>query len=104
MANQADMGDWTKDWRAMQEQMMGAWTKALAQAGGQPQMPPLTQGFEMWSKLFGGNETGNDTLDRAIAGSKQFVAFMQSALERAAGTGGDFGLAGARPPKGSGPD
>jgi polyhydroxyalkanoate synthase subunit PhaE len=91
MANQAGANDWTKDWRAMQEQFTSAWTNAIAQAGGQSQTPPLAQGFEMWTKLFGGAQTGNDTLDRAVAGSKQFVAFMQSALERAAGKGADAG-------------
>lgn len=90
-----DARDWSKDWRAMQEQFMGAWNNALAQASGKaqmpqmPQMPPLHEGFEMWSKLFGGNETGNEVLDRAVASSKQFVAFMQGALERAGGKGAD---------------
>lgn len=89
MANQPDALDWTKDWRAMQEQFTSAWTNAIAQAGGQSQMPPLNQGFEMWTKLFGGTQTGNETLDRAVAGSRQFVSFMQSALDRANGKGGD---------------
>lgn len=90
-----DARDWSKDWRAMQEQFMGAWNNALSQASGKaqmpqmPQMPPLHEGFEMWSKLFGGNDTGNDVLDRAVASSKQFVAFMQAAIDRASGSGGD---------------
>src|SRR5690242_11409412 len=84
-----DARDWSKDWRAMQQQFMSSWTDALKQAGGQPKMPPLHEGFDMWSKLFGGAETGNETLDRAVASSKQFVGFMQAALERAGGKGAD---------------
>jgi len=87
MANQP--GDWSKDWSAMQQQFTSAWTDAMAQGGVQPKMPPLHAGFDMWSKLYGGAETGNDTLDRAVASSKQFVGFMQAALERAGGKAGD---------------
>ena len=92
MGDHASNPAWMKDWQALQKQFLNAWTSAAEQAGVTPQVP-LHQGFDVWAKLFGGKETGNDMLDRVLASSRQFIEFMQGTVAQLGGTNAQAGWA-----------
>ena len=75
---------WLPDWQSMQKQFFSAWTDA-ARGGVAPAMP-VHEGFDVWLKLFGGRDTGNDTLDRVIGSARQFTDFMQGVIGQLATT------------------
>jgi class III poly(R)-hydroxyalkanoic acid synthase PhaE subunit len=84
MRDHASNPAWMKDWQALQKQFLNAWTNAAEQAGVTPQVP-IHQGFDVWAKLFGGQETGNEMLDRVMASSRQFMEFMQGTVSQLGG-------------------
>jgi hypothetical protein len=73
---------WLSGWQALQDQFARAWKDAAGMAGAQP---PVHEGFEMWARLAGGGESGNEAVDRMVAGARQMVQMMQSGLAAAAG-------------------
>lgn len=75
---------WLPDWQSMQKQFFSAWTDA-ARGGAAPSMP-VHEGFDVWLKLFGGRDSGNDTLDRVVGSARQFADFMQGVIGQLATT------------------
>lgn len=84
---------WSPDWQSMQKQLFSAWTDAargntgmgMGMGGlggmsgfGNPQ--PIPEGFDAWMKLMGGNQSGNQTLDKVVASARQFAEFMQGVV------------------------
>lgn len=81
--------DWMKQWQALSQQSLNAWTEAARSAAGQGAAAP-SGGFEQWSRAFvppmagapmGGGQAG--TVDRLVDGAKAYVAFMQSLIASA---------------------
>jgi class III poly(R)-hydroxyalkanoic acid synthase PhaE subunit len=85
---------WLAGWQALQGQFAKAWKDAASAAAPQA---PVQEGFEMWARLAGGGDSGNEALDRMVAGARQMVQMMQGALSAAAGkaapTGSDWASA-----------
>jgi class III poly(R)-hydroxyalkanoic acid synthase PhaE subunit len=93
---ESSIPDWMKQWQALSQQSLNAWTEAArgaaAQGGGAP-----SAGFAQWTRAFtppmgvgpmAGGQAG--TVDRLVDGAKAYVAFMQS-LIAAAGAGAQGG-------------
>lgn len=85
--------DWMKQWQALSQQSVNAWTEvardAMNQAG-----KGRVDGFEQWSRAFAaGPGTGGqaETIERLVDGAKNYVAFMQS-LIAAAGANAPGGM------------
>jgi class III poly(R)-hydroxyalkanoic acid synthase PhaE subunit len=74
---------WMDGWKDLQQQFLHAW-----QGSGAASAPhiPLHEGFELWARLAGGGESGNETVDRMVGAARQFVGMMQAAIEQASGT------------------
>ncbi len=74
---------WLDGWKDLQQQFLKAW-----QSSGAASTPriPLHEGFELWARLVGGGDSGNDAVDRMVAAARQFVAMMQAAIEQAGGS------------------
>lgn len=79
MSNPNPADAWLAGWQSMQQQFAKAWQDA---AGG---AAPVAEGFEAWAKLAGGGDSGNEALDRMVAGTRQMAQMMQGALSAAAG-------------------
>jgi hypothetical protein len=73
---------WMAGWQAMQQQFTRAWQDA---AGAASTQGPVHEGFEQWARLVGGGDSGNEAMDRMVAGARQMVQMMQGALSAAAG-------------------
>lgn len=81
--------DWMKQWQALSQQSLNAWTEAARGAAGQAGgVPPA--GFAEWARAFtppmgsgpmAGGQAG--TVDRFVDGAKAYVAFMQSLIPAA---------------------
>lgn len=80
---------WLPDWQSMQKQFFSAWTDA-ARGGAVPSLP-VHEGFDVWLKLFGGRDSGNETLDRVVGSAKQFADFMQGVIGQLATTRPELG-------------
>lgn len=74
---------WLDGWKNLQQQFLQAW-----QGSGTASAPriPLHEGFELWARLAGGGDSGNETVDRMVGAARQFVGMMQAAIEQAGGT------------------
>ncbi len=85
---------WLAGWQSLQQQFARAWKDASGAAGA---TPPVHEGFEMWARLAGGGDSGNEAVDRMVAGARQMVQMMQAGLSAAAGkavpSGGDWAAA-----------
>lgn len=75
---------WLPDWQSMQKQFFSAWTDAAR--GGVAPSTPVHEGFDVWLKLFGGRDSGNETLERVIGSARQFADFMQGVIGQLATT------------------
>lgn len=73
---------WMAGWQALQEQFARAWQDA---AGAGAPSASVHQGFEQWARLVGGGDSGNEAMDRMVAGARQMVQMMQGVLSAAAG-------------------
>ncbi len=82
---------WMPDWQSMQKQLFSAWTDAARGGAGMPMggmggmggfgsPQPIPEGFDAWMKLMGGNQSGNQTLDKVVGSAKQFADFMQGVV------------------------
>jgi polyhydroxyalkanoate synthase subunit PhaE len=114
MADNRDAQGWMREWQAMQKQFADAWSSAASGAASGAGAPgagafgagafgpgarmPISEGFEQWVRLFGGAQpgapsagagtfNGGETMDRMLAGARQYVAMMQSAVEQMSGKG-----------------
>jgi len=81
--------DWMKQWQALSQQSLNAWTEAARNAAGQGAAAP-SGGFEQWARAFTppmsaapmtGGQAG--TIDRLVDGGKAYIAFMQSLIAAA---------------------
>ncbi|MGN6518394.1 MAG: class III poly(R)-hydroxyalkanoic acid synthase subunit PhaE [Dokdonella sp.] len=77
--------DWMKQWQALSQQSVNAWTEvardAMSQAGS-----GRVDGFEQWSRAFAaGPGTGGqaETIERLVDGARNYVSFMQSLIAAA---------------------
>lgn len=77
--------DWMKQWQALSQQSVDAWTEvardAMSQAG-----RGRVDGFEQWSRAFAagpGAGSQAETIERLVDGAKNYVAFMQTLLAAA---------------------
>ncbi len=82
---ESSIPDWMKQWQALSQQSVNAWTEvardAMNQAG-----KGRVDGFEQWSRSFAaGPGTGGQaqTIERLVDGAKNYVAFMQSLIAAA---------------------
>jgi class III poly(R)-hydroxyalkanoic acid synthase PhaE subunit len=82
MARQDIPQAWLDGWKDLQQQFLQAW-----QGSGAASAPriPLHEGFELWARLAGGGDSGNETVDRMVGAARQFVGMMQAAIEQAGG-------------------
>ncbi|HEY6941600.1 class III poly(R)-hydroxyalkanoic acid synthase subunit PhaE, partial [Dokdonella sp.] len=90
---ESSIPDWMKQWQALSQQSVNAWTEvardAMNQAG-----HGRVDGFEQWSRAFGagpGKGAQAETIERLVEGAKNYVSFMQS-LIAAAGTNATDGV------------
>lgn len=85
MSDPSSTDAWQKGWQALQQQFAQAWRDSAGAS-----KAPLAEGFELWAKLAGGGETGNEVLDRSVAAVRDWVAMMQSVVDVGGGKGGDW--------------
>jgi class III poly(R)-hydroxyalkanoic acid synthase PhaE subunit len=90
MSDSATSDAWQKGWQVLQQQFAQAWRDSTGTGGPKA---PLAEGFEMWAKLAGGGESGNEVLDRSVAAVRDWVGMMQSLVDSGAGRGGDWSKA-----------
>ena len=86
--------EWMDQWQALSRQYWNAWQdmtrEAGSAAGNDPAAVPWHEGFEQWSRMFGGaSGKQGDTIERVLASAKSFTAFAQSMI--AAATAGSNG-------------
>lgn len=80
---------WLAGWQALQEQFARAWKDA---AGAPGATPPMQEGFEQWARMAGGGASGNEAVDRMVAGARQMVQMMQAGLSAASGKAAPSGV------------
>jgi class III poly(R)-hydroxyalkanoic acid synthase PhaE subunit len=86
--------EWMDQWQALSRQYWNAWQdmtrEAGTAAGNDPAAVPWHEGFEQWSRMFGGpGGKQGETIERVLASAKSFTAFAQSMIAAAtAGNGG----------------
>ena len=75
---------WLPDWQSMQKQFFSTWTDAARGNAGMGSPfgggSPIPEGFEAWTKLMGGAQAGNPTLNKVVGSAKQFAEFMQGVV------------------------
>ncbi len=92
------MNDWPKNewmdqWQALSRQYWNAWQDMTREAAGStaannPAGVPWHEGFEQWSRMFGGAGKQSETVERVLASARSFTAFAQSMIAAAASGGG----------------
>jgi len=86
--------EWMDQWQSLSRQYWNAWQDLTreASAGGarDPANVPWHEGFEQWSRMFGGAGGGgqSETIERVLASAKSFTAFAQQMIAAASGAGG----------------
>jgi class III poly(R)-hydroxyalkanoic acid synthase PhaE subunit len=85
--------EWMDQWQSLSRQYWNNWQDLTreASAGGarDPANVPWHEGFEQWSRMFGGSGGGqSDTIERVLASAKSFTAFAQQMIAAASGAGG----------------
>jgi len=84
--------EWMDQWQSLSRQYWNAWQDLTreASAGGarDPANVPWHEGFEQWSRMFGGAGGGgqSETIERVLASAKSFTAFAQQMIAAASGT------------------
>jgi class III poly(R)-hydroxyalkanoic acid synthase PhaE subunit len=86
--------DWMDQWQALSRQYWNAWQDLARDAGtsaaaGRATMPPWHEGFEQWSRMFGGAGRQSETIERVLASARSFTQFAEAMV--AAATAGNAG-------------
>lgn len=78
--------DWMKQWQALSQQSLGAWSEAARGFAGQPRP---ADGFEQGTQFFAPRDGAQaQTIERFVDGARSYVAMMQALLAGAGGAGG----------------
>jgi class III poly(R)-hydroxyalkanoic acid synthase PhaE subunit len=87
---ESSIPDWMKQWQALSQQSLNAWTEAARDAAVPGGGSAPTAGFAQWARAFtppmgvgqmAGGQAG--TVDRLVDGAKSYLAFMQSLIAAA---------------------